>query len=462
MVLWSSYMLFSLYSFIKQYYEKLARNPQDLYKFYKENSFFTFVDSAQDSDPIGGPDDIKEAVAKLPFLNCLVDLSEGSLDAQTSDGGVLIVVTGDIAFPGESQRHFVQSFFLDSQHSGPSPSYYVRNSVFRLLRSHSASNHSVAAPTTEEDVSAAEESIANLAVDSPVEPISMSEIAAPAHVAAPMEPVSAVSDVTEPSTSDAETTSEAEMMTPVESPAAFEPTSAHAPEQTPATVNSGPMSYRDMLRAGAKGGATTAPAPAPAPAPKKKAVTPKPAAAASPAAPTEQQASKHVLHVRYQDSTTVDELKSIFSPFGNIIKCDVLNPKNYAFIQFDHADASQAALAAAPSLALKGKPISVEERNVSTSRQRGSNGGGGANSSSSSSNNNKDTKDRKQFRENKSGAPAGEKDGAQKDASKSGGRQKDNKDGRPDGDRPRSGRSSAGKSSTEKPSAAASSVAAKK
>jgi hypothetical protein len=34
-------------SFIKQYYEKLARNPQDLYKFYKENSFYTYVDGVQ-------------------------------------------------------------------------------------------------------------------------------------------------------------------------------------------------------------------------------------------------------------------------------------------------------------------------------------------------------------------------------------------------------------------------------
>lgn len=34
-------------SFIKQYYEKLARNPQDLHKFYKDNSFFTYVDGVQ-------------------------------------------------------------------------------------------------------------------------------------------------------------------------------------------------------------------------------------------------------------------------------------------------------------------------------------------------------------------------------------------------------------------------------
>ena len=67
------------------------------------------------------------------------------MDPQTSDG-VLIVVTGDIVLTSESLRHFVQTFFLDAQQAGPNPSYYVRNSVLRLLLPMSPRRSSKTAP----------------------------------------------------------------------------------------------------------------------------------------------------------------------------------------------------------------------------------------------------------------------------------------------------------------------------
>lgn len=125
-------------SFIKQFYEMLAKNPSELHRFYKDESSFAHADVHQVTRSVTGVDSIREIVNNLELAGARLDLSEGSLDAQKSDNnGVFLVVTGHFTLPGKNPRPFVQSFFLacqsaSGQKSG-SASYYVRNSVFRLL-----------------------------------------------------------------------------------------------------------------------------------------------------------------------------------------------------------------------------------------------------------------------------------------------------------------------------------------
>jgi RNA recognition motif-containing protein len=123
-------------SFTKQYYEILHNKPQQLYRFYKEESNFFHGDENQTTETIAGGESIREKVESLNLAGAKVDLTNGSLDAQRSDNNaVFLVVTGKFTMPGRCPRPFVQSFLLVSQSGKPDaqPSYYVRNSVFRLF-----------------------------------------------------------------------------------------------------------------------------------------------------------------------------------------------------------------------------------------------------------------------------------------------------------------------------------------
>jgi Nuclear transport factor 2 (NTF2) domain len=77
---------------------------------------------------VKGLDAIRDKVSALNFGGARVDLTDGSVDAQRSDGdGVLVMVTGDFSKPGHESRRFVQSFFLASQTIGPNVSFmYTR------------------------------------------------------------------------------------------------------------------------------------------------------------------------------------------------------------------------------------------------------------------------------------------------------------------------------------------------
>jgi len=119
-------------SFIKQYYEVLANRPEFLYRFYKDDSQFSFCDGPLPTESVLGVEEINKRVRDINFTGTRVDLSEGSIDAQKSDTAcILIVVTGELSLPGKAARLFVQTFFLAGQ--GLGTSFYCRNSVLRLL-----------------------------------------------------------------------------------------------------------------------------------------------------------------------------------------------------------------------------------------------------------------------------------------------------------------------------------------
>jgi len=124
-------------SFTKQYYEIIHKKPQQLYRFYKDESNFFHGDENESTETISGGENIREKVESLNLAGAKVDLTNGSIDAQRSDNNaVFLVVTGKFTMPGKSARPFIQSFFLVCQNGGKSdaqPSYYVRNSVFRLF-----------------------------------------------------------------------------------------------------------------------------------------------------------------------------------------------------------------------------------------------------------------------------------------------------------------------------------------
>lgn len=125
-------IVFNFCSFIKVYYQTLAKQPWDLWKFYSTDSSFTHCEGHQTSEAATDQEAIKQRIEGLNFAGAVLDLTEGYVDAQaTGSNGVLITVFGNITFRGETSRPFLQAFVLASQ--ADAASFYVRNSILRLL-----------------------------------------------------------------------------------------------------------------------------------------------------------------------------------------------------------------------------------------------------------------------------------------------------------------------------------------
>ena len=129
--------------FIKHYYPIFTQSPEHLHKFYhpKESSL-TYILSLEDASEDSGNglvwEDIKE---KLEFCRgARLDLTSGFIDAQkTYDGGVLVVVLGDITLKKKDeddyenvQRKFVHTLLLRRSSKGKQ-TFFVSNDVFRFL-----------------------------------------------------------------------------------------------------------------------------------------------------------------------------------------------------------------------------------------------------------------------------------------------------------------------------------------
>lgn len=136
----SSSALFISKSFIKQYYHTLATNPSQIHKFYKPDSQLSFGKECNSQSDIHLFSALTEKTNELFDWaeNATVDFEHGSIDAQASAaGGILLVVTGDMKTKEHNlPRRFVHTFFLcqdTANMKGPKRHFYVLNDVFRFL-----------------------------------------------------------------------------------------------------------------------------------------------------------------------------------------------------------------------------------------------------------------------------------------------------------------------------------------
>lgn len=124
-------------AFIKQYYLILSTNNSFIHKFYKAKSQISFSPSCNTpaiSQPFSSLENVEEKFAWA--ANSRVDFANGSIDAQESvDGGILVVVTGEMFLEGANDKKlFVQTFFLkDDGRGAPRRNFFVFNDVFRFL-----------------------------------------------------------------------------------------------------------------------------------------------------------------------------------------------------------------------------------------------------------------------------------------------------------------------------------------
>lgn len=217
--------------------------------------------------------EIHDRIAAIGYDQCKVYIH--SIDSQSSaNGGIIILVIGEMSNANQPWRKFTQTFFLAEQPNG----YFVLNDIFRYLKEESDEEEEEAELPTEDEV-----------VPAPAAPVAEPEIAAAVEEetkvveAAQPHPAPEPEPVTAPAHPDTSAVPEEAVIASVpdkdvspadEAPAVEEPTTATNPpieeaaETKPEVPSSAPSSTpAPVLPNGTPAPAISAPAAAPAPAP---------------------------------------------------------------------------------------------------------------------------------------------------------------------------------------------------
>mmetsp|Transcript_7654 Transcript_7654/g.13243 ORF Transcript_7654/g.13243 Transcript_7654/m.13243 type:complete len:464 (-) Transcript_7654:139-1530(-) len=133
-------------TFLKQYYHVLTTSPDMIYKFYRPSSVLSQGEGSNPSSPanLEALRSNQSSALKDRFFSWArsasdpirFELENGSIDAQDSvGGGVLLVVTGHL-YLGEICRPFCHTFFLNvfSSVDSKKRQFYIHNDVLRFLQ----------------------------------------------------------------------------------------------------------------------------------------------------------------------------------------------------------------------------------------------------------------------------------------------------------------------------------------
>lgn len=116
--------------FVRQYYTMLHQAPDQLHRFYSQNSSFLherWFGSVIEEKPAIGQLEIYERINTLGFRDCHAKIFQ--VDSQLSVSQTVVVqVLGELSNDGRPLRKFMQTFVLVPQ---TNKKYYVHNDIFR-------------------------------------------------------------------------------------------------------------------------------------------------------------------------------------------------------------------------------------------------------------------------------------------------------------------------------------------
>ncbi|OWZ51702.1 RAN protein binding protein, partial [Cryptococcus neoformans var. grubii Br795] len=263
------------WQFVPQYYNFVNSQPHRLHCFYNKRSTFIHGEEGEDVTPAFGQQEIHDRILQIGYNQCKVYIH--SMDSQSSaDGGIIILVLGELSNNHQSWRKFSQTFFLAEQPGG----YFVLNDIFRYLREDVDEDESAPQGTTQPQEEPAQPEVA---AEKLPEATTITQEPAKDPVPEP-EPVSAPSEVVAdavPEEAEIAAVPDKDVAPEQESPAVKEPEAAAEPaEATPKPAASVTESVASPAPA-----APTPAAKAASPAPAAKVASPAPAApkAAAPA-----------------------------------------------------------------------------------------------------------------------------------------------------------------------------------
>lgn len=121
-------------SFVKQYYQVLQTNTDQIHRFYQPTSFLSDAEGSDPTDPSGLEN--YEIAGRWGIIGGETKgfaMEIGAIDAQTSiDNSILLVVTGSVSSSYKSPRKtFIHTFFLAFIPN--TKRFYVANDVLRFL-----------------------------------------------------------------------------------------------------------------------------------------------------------------------------------------------------------------------------------------------------------------------------------------------------------------------------------------
>ena len=389
----SSVYLFPLPdSFVKQYYDILSNQPALLYRFYAEGSTFSHAEE-EDSASQFGVEAIRKRVEELNYLNAEVDLSDGFIDVQKSSinsvESILVIVTGHFSLREIRSRPFSSSFIL-AKPERKDASYYVHNSVFRLISDRGVIEDGAAPAAQAVSLKAG---AADPASSTPQEEITRSS--SNNNISKDKGPSSERKNSNIESSKAAATKPAATEVTkpPQEgaSSSAGDTKSGSSTDNTAAAASAVPKSYADMAK-------KISAAPVPAPAPTAR-TSKHPGASGAPSdgsskdddkvgaskgakksggrGSSGQSSENASMYVRYLTSQVTEaDLRDVFDTFGDILRVDISNGKGFAFIDFSSRAALMAVLASNTTFTLHGANLKVEERSSKASPGSGGKGSG--------------------------------------------------------------------------------------
>ncbi|WWC69525.1 uncharacterized protein I206_103467 [Kwoniella pini CBS 10737] len=391
------------WQFVPQYYNFVNKQPHRLHCFYNKRSTFVHGEEGEESTVALGQQEIHDQITAIGYNECKVYIH--SIDSQSSaNGGIIILVIGEMSNNHQPWRKFTQTFFLAEQPNG----YFVLNDIFRYLKEDvdedeipeeevvsvapQAQAEQAPAPVEEQIETKPAEQVTQEPAQAPEpepEPVS-----APAEVnqdtvpeeatiasvpdkdVAPSEPAPAVE---EPVTSIPPPAEESPAPTPAPAPPAAKPASptpapqAAAPTPAPPAQPAAPPKPKTWASLAASGGkawssavvssqpAASAPAPAAA-APKKEEAPAAPSAPAAQSAgklsPFDQASRVNTPHCFVKlpnwsaesqnagESISETDVKTAASRFGEVKKVEIVKAKACAFVEFAKVESARKAIIA--------------------------------------------------------------------------------------------------------------------
>ncbi|KAK2434397.1 nuclear transport factor [Trifolium repens] len=353
-------------AFVEQYYSILHRNPDQVHRFYHEESVMSRPEEDGTMTTVTTTAEIDKKLKSLDYTSFRVEVL--SADAQPSyTNGVMVVVTGCLTGTDNVKRKFAQSFFLAPQDNG----FYVLNDVFRYVDAYKS-------------------------VDIEAVPANVADESAPAEAFTPVpEPIRVAEDLppSQPAViADTDTNISKEVSLPLENgklsvtenviPVNHVKESSH--QEQPASIEKVPSNTQEDAPKKSFASIVNALKDNSAPfhlrtSPAKPAVQPhRVHSVPAPEAPApnmdiplernnENGGRAHAIFVANLPMTaTVEQLDRVFKKFGSIKRDGIQVRSNkgscFGFVEFESAASLQSALEASPPVMLDNRRLSIEER----------------------------------------------------------------------------------------------------
>ncbi|KAI9638367.1 putative RAN protein binding protein [Dioszegia hungarica] len=117
------------WQFVPQYYNFVNKQPHRLHCFYNKRSTFIHGEEGEEAQVALGQQEIHARITSIGYDQCKVYIHQ--IDSQSSaNGGIIILVIGEMSNMNGPWRKFTQTFFLAEQPNG----YFVLNDIFRYLK----------------------------------------------------------------------------------------------------------------------------------------------------------------------------------------------------------------------------------------------------------------------------------------------------------------------------------------